>query len=1035
MNIRVRVDRSCVLIAGCGVLAAALMPTSGMADERLLLTAAEHSVQLAGGQTITLQVNDRRKPVVVLVEQRGIDVVVMGGIERVPHGAPTGAWGPEPLVVSKAVDVLVSPKLATSPVGEIRVRAFVPRDDAELAFWSQWAEATHHNARGDAQGQGEALRLLVAIDASAIRYAPQHIAALRVGVAALQRRLNKPEAALAAYARAQLAAGEDPGWRARIHNGRGLAYRALEEFVLADREFAAAERLGKQAGDDYEWTSAKNNRCLVRQHRGQLSLAQACYRDVIATYREAGQGEHVAVGLLNLAAVYDWSGQPDRALATYEKALQMRRAGNDKLSLGAVLTNMAIAEAGVGRWQSALQHIAEAATQFEEVGDNGRMLRAWLVQSSIYRSLREPRRAQIYAERAVELADRMGDPGGFAAARSELAQLVDASRAIEIHQDVLRHWAATGQAVSEAQELLRLAARRFEVAQFDEAARALDRAQRLSEAKGFDPILAEVHLLSARLSLAMGDSGDAVAKAQLAREEMAQLRDPHGRAEAEAIAARALIDQGQLVVARTLITESIARLRRDQQSPASPLLESNLADRHAALSGMLFDLLLTPSDPTTADVELAMILKWGGRSLVSTGAGQSPDALKLVEELRAKVVLLNAGKSPASAENRAALVGRIEEIELQLDLHESKRVEAAVASIDLDALAASIPKHIGLLAVACGSTSCRALVIRSGRWSMLRLPDWPQLASDTQKVAAAGETDTGASWNRLSQLTIPLADALNGLDRVWWLADTRVQQLPLGALRRQDGTYWVEHFELARLQRLPSNARPLPTTSLPADFQLRIWASDDSAPPSASGLDRLTATQVEVDLLTASMPASRVRRIAAGSDDDSDGSAAVVLHVAAHGLASLEHPRASMLALAERPKFFSDDPLDGVRLIGPESLIGMGKAPILVFLNACEAGATRDDGSAGSTLAQGFLDQGAPAVISTRWPIGDQSAARFAEAFYRAMVSPSTHGDYVTALAIAQRAALRGWARRDLRGWAGYELIAQQLRDAASNGQ
>jgi tetratricopeptide (TPR) repeat protein len=1026
VNIRLRVGGACVLVVVCGALAALAMPILCMADEPVVLTAADHSISLAGGQTITLQVDVRRMPVVVLVEQRGIDVVVMDGIERVPHGAPTGAWGPEPLILGKAADALVSPKLATSPAGDLGVRALVPRNEAELRFWTQWAEATRHNARGDAQGQSEALRLLLAIDASAIRYAPQHVVALRVGVAALQRRLNEPEAALAAYSRALAAADNDPGWRARIHNGRGLAYRALEDFVLADREFASAERLGRQAEDDYEWTSAKNNRCLILQHRGQLSLAQDCYRDAIATYRKAGQGEHVAVGLLNLAAVYDQSGEPDRALAIYDEALQMRRAGKDKLSLGAVLTNMAIAEVGVGRWQSALQHIDESATHFKAIGDKGRLLRAWLVQSSIYRSLREPRRAQFYAKRAVELAKRIGDSSGFASARSELAQLVEARRAVEIHLDVLRHWAATGQAVSEAQELLRLATRRLELDQFDQAAHVLDRAQRLSEAKGFDPILAEVHLLSARLALAQGDRGSALARAQVARDEMARLRDPHGRAEAEAIAARALIDQGQVAAARTLIDESIKRLHRDQQSPASPLLKSNLADRHDVLTGMLFDLLLAPSNPSTADVELAMAVRWTDPVIHSALPSVSDANLTLIEELRAKVLLLGAAGRRADTRVRAALVTRIEEIEMQLDLNEVAGVETAIDSIGLESLAAAMPMRTGVMATACGSTSCSAIVIWRGAWSIVRLPDWPQLEPDVKAVAESREAGSSESWLRLSQAMLPLIPVLDGLDRIALLSDARMRHIPFAAMRMQDGTYWIERMEFARLGRLPSNPQTLRSTLLKKGFQLHIWASDDSPPPKASGLERLTATRYEVDLIQASLPAERVRQIGLGSTAVDVGQGSVILHIAAHGLASMEHPRASTLALTESSMGNADNPLDGVRLVGPERLIGLSHAPDLVFLNACETSVGRDGAGTGTNLAQGFIDQGAGAVISTQWPIGDHAAAHFAKAYYKALVTAPGVGDAIAALATAQRAVLGTRSGRRPQSWAGYEIFLSQ---------
>jgi CHAT domain-containing protein len=73
-------------------------------------------------------------------------------------------------------------------------------------------------------------------------------------------------------------------------------------------------------------------------------------------------------------------------------------------------------------------------------------------------------------------------------------------------------------------------------------------------------------------------------------------------------------------------------------------------------------------------------------------------------------------------------------------------------------------------------------------------------------------------------------------------------------------------------------------------------------------------------------------------------------------------------------------------------LLEVGKAPHMIFLNACESGRMRGPTSSDARathfvgqvgLAEGFLLSGIANFIGTYWPVNDLAALRFAHTFYQ----------------------------------------------------
>jgi len=985
---------------------------SAHADTRFVATVGfQQSLRLTGSEVITIELRAHPTAQVLLVEQLGIDVKLSVLGEQTSRSNPTGAWGPESIVSTQARSISIRPKSPGSPAGRIKIRVLSGLSPAQIELWRNWSAAAKANGLATAQGYADALSTMriVAVGATG-----EYRVAARYSIASLLRNLNQHSAALEAYNDLLNTPTLASGWRARSLNGRGLSLIATEQYARAAADFAAAERSSQQAQDAYEWTTAKNNQCLAKHYQGELEWAQACYRRTIEAYRERALGEHVAVALLNLAAVSTHLGQPAAAIAALDEALAIRRAGSDRMSLGIVLNNLAMAHFSIGRWQAALQASSEAEGAFSAINDPQQLARVWLIRARIYHQLGESARAQQLLQQAVSSATQSGDQRTAMLAKSDLGLELKAEAARALHQAARAHWTQSSQPMLEASEWLHLADRELEMARLDDAQVSLANAQTIAEARGSAPLLLRAHLVRAKLESAQSQWTDALSEARLALRLSTELRDPHSAASSAALAARALIADAQFQAAIEQLITAIQRLDREIQLPASPLLRANLTDQHAELSELLIEQLFARGQPSDAALEMALAAKFVSSQ---TQAAFSLTQAPLLDELRAKVALLNDTRSVLPEARRAELKSDIEALESRLDLMAPQQPFAEPQGLTLMQLRAALAPTAALLIISSNEKSSHAIVVEKARWSHIKLPSKAALNA---AIATLEKTPAARpAWQPLSGLLAPLADALAGVSRVWLLTDDPLTRVPWAALAHRKGGYWIEHWELIRLSAMPKSPASLGSTQLLDGYQIGLWRST----PSSSALEQITlprlrAFEAEATLIKRAQP-NRV--IELNARNAASSTRPMVLHIASHGLASLASPRAAALAL----------PIDqgaGIphteqfQLSGPELLDAFKTPPQLVFLNACEGAQGRTTQARIDGLAGGFLSHRAQAVIAPLWPISDSSAARFSADFYAAL-NASANADPVSAIAAAQREALaRPRGARQLDQWAGYVI-------------
>lgn len=1033
--------RVATVLARCLAASAPLLATSVVAAEPPVVVAGSRVARsMPGDGEDRLLVDASTGPLVVVVEQRGIDVVVRCSNDAHDRNSPSGPWSPEVVVVPERCLLTVRARSVGAPTLDYRVHAFAVESEEGRRWprtvWEKWSQAYYDSGADDAASLARAFATLRDVErVVAERGNTDELRFLQLGNAALLRRLDKHEQAVAAYD--ALMRGLDPKrhseWLTRASNGKGLSLRELDRLDEADRAFADAVRYGADRRDPYEWVSAKNNRCLVLHSYGKLAAARDCYVAVIPEFRVHAPN-HVAAPMLNLAAAADTLGEPELALKNYRAALDLRRGSKDRSNLGLVLLNLATYESKIGAWPDALEHSLEAQQIFEALGDRLRTVYTLNLRGSIYSELRESVRAREYLDRAVVVAKESGDRGAIARARSALALIeTDDRAAAAAHREVADYYVAIGRNGVAGQEWVLLAERLDSLGDSTGRDAALAASEAEFKANAGRSYQARAATLRARVALRTGDLEQARRYAQKAIQWRSQTREIDGLSAARLLLARVARRAGKDSTALAEIERALGELQRGERLPSSPVLAANLYDRRIELLDEAMDILLGRDPVGDEALNQSWMLKWKYARAPDAAekASAAADEVELLDELRAKVMQLSGTQSAGSAAARttppevlADIARRVEVIESQLDARRAHDAGSARAALGLADIRAALKPGDVLVGLSLGARKSGAWVSTAQGTRWVALPGRAELAASIKDVL--GRQDR-SSFEHLSTLLGPLLSAAGNGRRVLIAADGPSYLIPFAALRKPDGELWIEGSSIELLTRAPSVPSQMLPARLDPEFPVVVWGSEmadgfevaryGGDPVSRSGvvLADLPAVSAELRSMKRVLGNRRVFGGRPSTVASSSFGAQWVLHVAGHGIASGAHPYAAALAVPD-----SDG--GGFTFVNGRSLHLGDQPPSVVFVNVCEGLSGRlFESQPPTSLARRFLQVGASAVIAASWPIDDSRAARFAEQVYSELdKSPVDLGE---AVARAQREALRSGGSRNWRYWAGYSVL------------
>lgn len=330
-------------------------------------------------------------------------------------------------------------------------------------------------------------------------------------------------------------------------------------------------------------------------------------------------------------------------------------------------------------------------------------------------------------------------------------------------------------------------------------------------------------------------------------------------------------------------------------------------------------------------------------------------------------------------------------------------------------------------------------VVTAGGRRVYRLPDRTHFAARVPVFAGLLRSRTGAPGDPRAE-AVPasrlwhdvfagaLADLPATTTRLIVVPDGPLHALPFDALRESpDAAPLAARFEI---ETTPSATLWL-STRRASVVPARALVLADPALPGAMATAASPTRQAWLDrgVVLGPLPHTRRERQAAERTVDGvdalEGSTATeralktrdlagysVIHVAAHAIADEAAPERSAVVLAA-----GDDAEDG--LLQPREIADLRLDGKVVILSACQtAGGMVLGGEGIMSLARAFFEGGARAVVGTRWPVEDDSTARFFEWVYEGLGRGQTVS---TALAHAKRRAIDDGLPSSV--WAGVVLL------------
>ena len=498
--------------------------------------------------------------------------------------------------------------------------------------------------------------------------------------------------------------------------------------------------------------------------------------------------------------------------------------------------------------------------------------------------------------------------------------------------------------------------------------------------------------------------------------------------------------QGRLEEALSLFETSLELSERRRQVLTSWQDRNRLARWTRPVYGALAALYIESADPERAfDVAQLGKARDLAAELAATGVAE-PDPRRLALEARAAALVAEIQDESDGSKDEAGNLRELEAIQAELDeILGASRSAGSDAPASLKEVRALLPHDAALVSYLSSKDDVTVFVVRRDALVARRLSlgeSELRLAVEMYLEQLVGSRHWTAASRRLyRELIHPVADALEGVERLVVASDGPLRSLPFSTLVVSGDGSKLEDFALSRwtLSLVPS-ARVL---------------ADLSARRSTEGADLLAVADPQVDhgfplhrrqaelygfegmdLLPASREEAELAASFAHSATVLVGDQATearlrsenldsfrVLHVAVHALVDSKMPRRSALALTPT---LEDDGFFQAREIAR-----LTSCPELVVLAACRSGREGNlpaRGSGVQGLALSFFHAGARSVLATLWSVDDAVSPAVTASFYRHLASGH---DKAEALRQAQIEAFDRYGPASPRHWAPWVLIGE----------
>lgn len=860
-------------------------------------------------------------------------------------------------------------------------------------------------------------------------------------------------------------------------NEIGLGHWQLGEILEARSFFTRARARHEEAGHGWGVAEVSANLCLMDLMEGDLRTGAQCFEQTLTRLEEVQALDLASTAAANAGRAWNLLGEPEKALASYAKALAFARTLGDRGAEARALNNLGFLQREIGEFHEALAGFDEALQIFREAGRRRWQAHVLNNIGAAYQTLGQFDQALVHYRQALDLSRELENPRGEATNLVNLGlvhrKMEQPVEARDFLTQALAVWRTLGDRREEALTLGHLGRIALDRKESETAALFLGQAVSTLREVGD-----RIHETAALTDLGM--AWNALGQLDEAREHLRRALDL-GRelgalgSEVRSLAALARTERlaGDPARARELVETAIRLVERERLEVGPPALRASFASTFHDLYELQLDLLLSADDvrgaleasERTRARTLLELLKESGVDLYQDA---DPELLARRRSLqrrldakaeRATRAATGPAQQTALGEEQAVILRELDAVESMLRRDVPPEAVRPVTVAEMQAL---LDEDTVLLVFSLGTT--RSVLWRVDPVSVTahELPPRQEVEAVARRVHANLQRFDPSARHHDARAAAELANLLLGLVATR-LDAVRLVVVPDGALfyipfevlplPQQDGGApkpLLDRYEIAYLPSASALAAQRRTVAKPppaprflavlADpvfdrSDPRLGATGTGGTAGLAGtagaararsgtpsLERLPATRREAEAITALAPPGETF-VAFGFDAarhrvlGASLSSYRYLHFATHGVIDTETPALSGLVLSLYDR--EARPQEGFLRL--HDIYGLRLDADLVVLSGCRTALGRQIRGEGLWgLTRGFLAAGARRVIASLWQVEDQATAELMRHFYTALWE---EGKSPAAALRSAKFALRRERRwRAPHFWAGFVL-------------
>jgi CHAT domain-containing protein len=676
----------------------------GEARERPIAEGEAHAWRIAVPPGTSLLVTIEQHSIALILEAQG----AQGGAPIAVHEGDR--WGPEVLLLEVAGEyrLAVRPRDASAWPGRYTIRAEAlpagARRDA-LALMSQ-AGREALPATPDARKQA-----LITYRKALVAWRALHERAWEAQTLACLAMLEDKSSALReeeADFEAALALWRELGERhreAEALNWLSVLYPDTKGIERARDALETSISLWHGLEERYDEAETQGNLCDLEHRRGALQPALACYEENLVFFRGFKKQEAQILG--NIGGIYDSLGEPDKALAFDQQALDLKHVLGDRSEEGATLNNIARVHRSLGEWQEALRFYGEAREILAPLGDRVTESTVLNNMGFSYIQLGEPQRALGHLKEALKLRREVGNRSGEIVTLNNLGtawrKLGNPDKALDQHRQALDLAVSLSDAGQQATSRLHLAEVLLDRGDIPAALRELDAARTLLRENGDRRTETDVLQQQGRALILTGRAREALPSLQEVLARRQAVRDRAGEAETLYALATAERSLGLAAEARHHAEAALTQVEELRVGFASPDLRASFLATRRRVFSLLIDLLM---DRHAAEPN-------GGHDREAFAISEQARARSLLDILRGESAVHAGNAVPAALLNRRLVLLRrlsdkVNQRWQQKGEGTTQEREIDTILADMDAVEAEIRSHDPRVAVPTSPTSVHA---------------------------------------------------------------------------------------------------------------------------------------------------------------------------------------------------------------------------------------------------------------------------------------------------------------------------------------